>query len=103
MKSDIYNKVVLLQNCLIDCATGKDYNIKDYEDTRKILLTDSNLKNIFLNLFLLVEPRNSFGLLFKRNIQHIEKDVNLSGVVLRKYFHFLNRERIIHLMTWYQL
>ena len=44
MKNDLYNKVVLLQNCLIDCATGKDYNNNDYEDTRKILLADSKLK-----------------------------------------------------------
>lgn len=42
MKSDLFNKVTLMQNCLIDCATGRDYNINDYVETRKLLLADKN-------------------------------------------------------------
>lgn len=44
MKSDLFNKVTLMQNCLIDCATGRDYNINDYVETRKLLLADKKLK-----------------------------------------------------------
>jgi len=46
MMTDIYNKIVLMQNSLIDCATGRGYNVKDYEDARKILLANEKLKTL---------------------------------------------------------
>jgi hypothetical protein len=44
VKTDLYYKVSLMQNCLIERATGEDYNSRDYEDTRKILLSNTALE-----------------------------------------------------------
>jgi len=44
MEKTVYDKVVLMQNCLIDCATGRSYTIADYEDTRRLLLAESKYK-----------------------------------------------------------
>jgi hypothetical protein len=44
MKSELYQKIELMQNSLIDCATGRDYNVKDYEDARRLIINNVSLK-----------------------------------------------------------
>ncbi|MDR0604750.1 MAG: SIR2 family protein [Bacteroidales bacterium] len=49
MKNELYRKIKLMQNSLIDCATGRGYNVKDYEDTRQLIMNNISLKKGLFN------------------------------------------------------
>jgi hypothetical protein len=61
MKSELYRKIELMQNSLIDCATGRGYNIKDYEDARQLIINNISLKKYIPDFVFLAVQRNNFG------------------------------------------